>query len=55
VPLYLERKQYQIHSWELLDLDLIAGDVLYLSMPASRLDLLWRNLNVDFLSDSQRL
>lgn len=55
VPLYLERKQYQVHSWELLDLDLMAGDVLYLSMPASRLDLLWRNLNFDFLSDSQRL
>lgn len=55
VPLYIERKKYRIHSWELFDLVLLAEDVLYLSIPASRLDLLWRNVNFDFVGDPQRL
>ena len=55
VPLYLERKTYRIHSWELLELSIQAGDVLYLSMPASGLDLLWRNVNFDFVGDRPRL
>ncbi len=41
-PLYLETKYRAVHGWELLDKELVAGDVLYLTMPASRLELLWR-------------
>ncbi len=43
VPLYIESNGQTIHSWELLDYHLVSGDVLYLTMPANRLDLLWRN------------
>ena len=42
VPLYLERKGQTIHSWELLESSLHPQDVLYLTMPASRLEQLWR-------------
>jgi Trk K+ transport system NAD-binding subunit len=42
VPLYIERKGYLIHSWEILEARLMAGDVLYLTMPANRLEQLWR-------------
>jgi Trk K+ transport system NAD-binding subunit len=47
VPLYLEkkqaeRKQQTTHGWNLLDLELNPGDVLYLTMPATQLELLWR-------------
>jgi Trk K+ transport system NAD-binding subunit len=42
VPLYVERDQYTIHSWELLDTDLESGDILYLTMPATGLEQLWR-------------
>lgn len=42
VPLYLERKQLTVHSWELLDSRLQPGDVLYLTMPANELEQLWR-------------
>ena len=42
VPLYLERNQLTVHSWELLDSRLRSGDVLYLTMPANELEQLWR-------------
>lgn len=42
VPLYLESKGQTIHSWQLLENQLGSGDVLYLTMPATKLDLLWR-------------
>lgn len=42
VPLYLERKGQTIHGWELLESSLHPQDVLYLTMPASRLEQLWR-------------
>jgi Trk K+ transport system NAD-binding subunit len=43
VPLYLETNYHQVmHSWELLEAMLTPGDVLYLTMPASQLDQLWR-------------
>ena len=41
VPLYLERKGRTVHSWELLETRLQPQDVLYLTMPASRLEQLW--------------
>ena len=42
VPLYLERNTQTIHGWELLETRLQPQDILYLTMPASRLEQLWR-------------
>ncbi|TVQ61411.1 MAG: potassium channel protein [Spirulina sp. DLM2.Bin59] len=42
VPLYLETQGRQIHGWTLLESCLQANDVLYLTMPATRLEQLWR-------------
>ena len=42
VPLYMETHSQAIHGWDLLEVCLSAGDVLYLTMPASRLEQLWR-------------
>ncbi len=47
VPLYLERKSNTLHGWQLLETRLQPQDVLYLTMPASGLDQLWRNPNSD--------
>lgn len=43
VPLYLERQDRTIHSWDLLAVNLMPGDALYLTMPATRLEQLWRS------------
>lgn len=42
VPLYLETSCQTIHGWDLLDAYLSAGDVLYLTVPATKLEELWR-------------
>ena len=42
VPLYLETKRQTTHGWNLLDVELAPGDVLYLTMPATHLEQLWR-------------
>lgn len=42
VPLYLHRNGQTIHSWQLLKTYLIEGDVLYLTIPAAKLEQLWR-------------
>jgi Trk K+ transport system NAD-binding subunit len=42
VPLYLETDRQTIHGWDLLEVHLSAGDVLYLTMPATHLEQLWR-------------
>ncbi|MGJ3254622.1 MAG: potassium channel family protein [Elainellaceae cyanobacterium] len=42
VPLYIETGHQTIHGWDLLELSLSAGDVLYLTMPATHLEQLWR-------------
>ena len=42
VPLYLERSGQTVHGWELLETTLYPQDILYLTMPASRLEQLWR-------------
>ncbi len=42
VPLYVETKNSTIHGWELLRFNLCPGDILYLTMPATRLHNLWR-------------
>lgn len=47
VPLYIERKNQTIHGWQLLEIPLQPQDVLYLTMPASGLDQLWRTPNTD--------
>ncbi|MDY6806102.1 MAG: NAD-binding protein [Cyanobacteriota bacterium] len=49
VPLYLETKGKSIHGWELLDCCLGCGDVLYLTMPANRLEGLWRTTTSQML------
>ncbi|HHP7229420.1 MAG TPA: potassium channel family protein [Xenococcaceae cyanobacterium] len=43
VPLYLERKAQIIRGWQLLEISLQPEDVLYLTIPANRLEQLWRN------------
>lgn len=42
VPLYLSRGKDNIHGWNLLNAQLINNDILYLTMPATKLDQLWR-------------
>lgn len=42
VPLYIETNCQTIHSWDLLNTCLSAGDILYLTMPATGLEQLWR-------------
>jgi Trk K+ transport system NAD-binding subunit len=42
VPLYVETSSQSLHGWNLLEANLSAGDVLYLTMPASRLEQLWK-------------
>ena len=59
VPLYLERKNRTLHGWPLLETCLQPQDVLYLTMPASGLEQLWRTPNpddsmLDRLEDSLR-
>jgi voltage-gated potassium channel Kch len=51
VPLYIERDHHTVHSWNLLEVILLPGDVLYLTIPATKLEQLWRNPNdsVDLL------
>ena len=46
VPLYLETNYQTIHGWELLSHWLSSGDILYLTIPATRLDQLWRTAPV---------
>ena len=46
VPLYMETRSQTIHGWDLLKVCLSAGDVLYLTMPASRLEQLWRSPSI---------
>ncbi len=42
VPLYIETASQKVHGWNLLDADLSPNDTLYLTMPANRLEQLWR-------------
>ncbi|MEB3279432.1 MAG: NAD-binding protein [Lyngbya sp.] len=44
VPLYIETNHQTIHSWELLSFILNPGDILYLTIPAHRLEQLWHPL-----------
>lgn len=49
VPLYMESNDHAIHGWDLLSATLNSGDILYLTMPANRLDLLWRTIPSDLI------
>ncbi|MTJ55568.1 potassium channel protein [Anabaena sp. UHCC 0253] len=42
VPLYVEINNETVQGWDLLETILSPGDVLYLTMPATRLNQLWR-------------
>ncbi len=42
VPLYMETQSQTIHGWNLLTFSLHPGDVLYLTIPANRLEQLWQ-------------
>ncbi|HIK10939.1 MAG TPA: NAD-binding protein [Oscillatoriaceae cyanobacterium M33_DOE_052] len=42
VPLYIDQNDRTIHGWELLECRLIPGYILYLTIPANRLDRIWR-------------
>jgi Trk K+ transport system NAD-binding subunit len=56
VPLYLETKDgtqsETAHGWNLLEMELNPGDVLYLTIPATKLELLWRVDGATVLSSS---
>ncbi|OKH55669.1 potassium channel protein [Calothrix sp. HK-06] len=43
VPLYLETNNQTLHGWDLLNTNLCPGDILYLTMPATKLHMLWRH------------
>ncbi len=45
VPLYVERENQTIHGWQLLEVTFQPQDILYLTMPASGLEQLWRTSN----------
>ena len=42
VPLYLERNNQTIHGCNLLEASLCPGDILYVTLPATKLEQLWR-------------
>ncbi len=42
VPLYAKRNGELVRGWDLFQLHLLAGDILYLTIPATRLEQLWR-------------
>jgi len=46
VPLYVETNHQTLHGWDLLETNLSAGDILYMTMPATRLYQLWRDERV---------
>ena len=49
VPLYMETQSQTVHGWDLLEVCLSAGDVLYLTMPANRLEQLWQSAPAQFM------
>lgn len=45
VPLYVETNCQTLHGWDILETCLSAGDVLYLTIPANKLDALWKGIS----------
>lgn len=52
VPLYMESKSGTIHGWDLLESCLSVGDILYLTMPGNKLELLWHSTPSTMMSGS---
>lgn len=52
VPLYVETGSQTVHGWDLLDICLNSGDVLYLTMPASCLEQLWAAVPSQFMTSA---
>jgi Trk K+ transport system NAD-binding subunit len=52
VPLYVVTRCQTVHGWDLLSICLSAGDVLYLTIPASQLELLWRSVPSQFMTSA---
>jgi Trk K+ transport system NAD-binding subunit len=52
VPLYVVTRCQTVHGWDLLNVCLSAGDVLYLTMPAGQLQLLWRTVPSQFMTSA---
>jgi len=50
VPLYIETQTQTLHGYDLLDMTLAEGDVLYLTMPANRLHQL-RRTTIEWISE----
>ncbi len=44
VPLYIARGQENIHGWNLLNTKLVDRDLLYLTIPATKLEQIWRTI-----------
>lgn len=52
VPLYVVTRCQTVHGWDLFEVSLSAGDVLYLTMPASQLELLWRSVPSQYMTSA---
>jgi Trk K+ transport system NAD-binding subunit len=50
VPLYIETQNRTLHGYDLLNMTLTEGDILYLTMPANRLHQLRRN-TIEWVSE----
>ncbi|MBE9042291.1 NAD-binding protein [Oscillatoriales cyanobacterium LEGE 11467] len=49
VPLYLKTPGQIFHAWDLLEARLCEGDILYMTIPANRLEQLWRVSPAQFI------
>lgn len=52
VPMYVVTRCQTVHGWDLLNVCLSAGDVLYLTMPAGQLQLLWRSVPSQYMTSA---
>jgi len=50
VPLYVETYYQTVHGWDLLETNLSEGDVLYMTMPATKLYQLWRSASSQYFA-----
>ncbi|MBD2579676.1 NAD(P)-binding protein [Oscillatoria sp. FACHB-1406] len=49
VPLYVNAEGRSVQGWDLLDVQLLTGYTVYLTIPATRLDQLWRTPSPEFI------
>jgi len=50
VPLYIESQGHTIHGLDLLEFVLQSGDILYMTLPANRLEQLWRHTTISLIT-----